>query len=143
MQVVECSCETNVPGQQHAVAKYVARHITYADYTKILFLNIDTEFSKVSLYRSPRALCGDPHSLMVIAVATAGGKAISQPETVVLSHTISDIRKSRRALVCRHNKVGIILVFTLYFGWGHNFSVHYIVGDIKQATNKCLITFDT
>ena len=40
MQVIKGSLQTDMFGKQHAITKYITRHIAYAHYGEVFFLNI-------------------------------------------------------------------------------------------------------
>ncbi len=96
--------------QQHTITEHVTGHITNSNTGEISGLAIDTNFAEVPFYCFPAATGRDAHFLMVIAVRTAGGKGIAQPETVIFRDTIRNIREGRRTFVGRNNQVRIIFI---------------------------------
>ena len=79
MQMIKRGNQADMFRQQHAITKYIAGHVTDAYYGKILLLNIDSQFTEMTLDRDPGSLGSNSHRFMVIAIATPRSEAITQP----------------------------------------------------------------
>ena len=63
MQMVESADQLDVPGQQHAVAEHIARHVADADHREGLGLDILADLAEVALDRLPGTTGGDAMTL--------------------------------------------------------------------------------
>ena len=84
MLVIEGRLQANVLGQQHAVTEYVTGHVPYAQYAEVLALYVFAHFPEVTLDGFPGPFGGDPHFFVVVAVGTAGGEGVTNPEVKLL-----------------------------------------------------------
>jgi hypothetical protein len=65
---------------------------------------------------------------------------IAKPEFALQRNGIGGIRKCRRALVCRHHQVGIIVVAAHHaLGWNQLIHVQ-VVGHIQQCIDETPVT---
>ena len=108
--MVERRDQSNVLGQQHAVAEHVAAHVADSDHREVLGLGVDTHLAEVPLDRFPRALGGDAHRLVVVAHRAAGGEGVTQPEPVGLGDVVGDVGEGGGALVRGDDEVGVVAV---------------------------------
>ena len=140
--VVKRGDQSDVLGQQHAVAEHVTRHVADAGGGEVLLLGVHAEGAEVALDRLPRAARGDAHALVVIADRSTGGERIAHPEVVVGGDRIGGIGETRGALVGRDHHVGIVTVVAHDVFRVHDLAVHQIVGDVEQAVDEHLIAGD-
>ena len=112
MPMIECRDQADVFGQQHAVAKHVARHVPYASDGEVGGLRVDADFAEVAFDTLPRTARGDAHFLVVIAGRAARGERVAEPVAVFGRNAVGVIRERRRALVCGHHQIGIIGIVT-------------------------------
>ena len=117
MAVVEGGQQSNVLGQQHAVAEHVAAHVADADHGEVLGLGVDPHLPEVPFDRFPGALGGDAHRFVVVADRSAGREGVAQPEPVGLGDVVGDVGKRGGALVGGHHQVGIIAVAPHHLRW--------------------------
>ena len=65
--MIESRNELDLAGQQHAVAKYVTRHVADSCDSKWIFLSVDAKLTKMTFDRFPRTQCRNTHFLVVVA----------------------------------------------------------------------------
>ena len=65
--MIEGRDQSDVGGQQHAIAEDIAAHVADARHGEVLALHVDTEVAEVPLHRDPRSAGGDAHRLVVVA----------------------------------------------------------------------------
>ena len=141
MQMIEGRQQMNMARQKHAIAKHIAGHITDADDAEVFLLHIYSQLTKMPPHRHPGPAGGDAHGLVVIAVRAAGGKAIPQPELVLGSNTVGDVRECSSALVRRHHQVTVVPVPPHHIRRRQQFTSSKVVGNIQHATDEGLIGF--
>ena len=128
---------------QHAVTKYIAGHITDADYADVVAgLDILAHFAKMAFDRLPGAPCGDTHFLMVVADRTARSEGITQPETVFGGNAISNIRKRGGAFIRRDYQIRIVTVVAYHLCRGDDAASDPIIGDVQHAAHEGLVAGD-
>src|SRR2546423_15651469 len=93
MAMVECSEELGLLRAQHRVAEPVARHVAHAHAGERLRLDVAVQLAEMALPRLPGAPRRDAHLLVVVALATARGEGIAEPEATAKRDLIGDIRK--------------------------------------------------
>ncbi len=134
--VVKGQHQLDLFGQQHAVAKHVARHVTDAGHGEGCCLGVVAQRAEVAFDCLPGAACGDAHLLVVVANRAARGKCITQPEAVVGGHAVGNVGEGGRALVGRHHQVGVVHVVAHHAAGGHNGALDDVVGDVQQAAEE-------
>ena len=102
--------------QQHSVAEHVARHVAAAGDGDRVRLNVDAHFEEVPLDGNPRALGGDPHRLVVVAVRAAAGERVAEPEIALERDLVGDVGEGRRALVRGDDEIRIVAVVNHHAG---------------------------
>ncbi len=140
--VVEGDDQAGVLGQQHAVAEHVARHVADAHAGEVLVLAVAPEREEMALDRFPRAARGDAHALVAVAHRAAGGEGVAQPEALVQRQAVGDVGESRRALVCRDDQVGIVLVVAHHVRRRHDLAFDDVVGDVEHRADEKLVAID-
>jgi hypothetical protein len=128
MAVIESGQKLDVVREEHAISKYVARHVADPDHGKIGGLGIDPHFAEVPFDRFPGSAGGDPHFLVVVTDGTARGECIVQPEAVLLGDAVRDVRESRGPFVCGDHQVRIIAVVANGVFRVNNFARDQVVG---------------
>ncbi len=96
----------------------------------------------MSADRLPCPPGGDPHRLVVIAVRAAGGERVPEPEAVASRHAVGDVREGRRALVRRHDQVGILAVVADHPIGRADLVTAVVVGEVEQPAEEQLVTGD-
>ena len=139
MAVVERGHQADVPGQQHAIAEHVTGHVTDADAGEVLALAVLAECAEVALDRLPATLGGDAHALVVVADRSTRSKCIAEPEIVLGTDCIGDVRERGRALVGGNHEIRISIVMTHHVLRMHQLSIHQVVGDIEQAVDETAV----
>ena len=127
--------------QQHAVAEHVARHVAAADDVDRLRLHVDAAFGEVTLDRNPRALGGDAHRLVIVAVAAAAGEGVAEPEIALDRERIGDVGEGRGALVGGDHEIGILAVMDDDMIGVNHAPLDDIVGDRQQRTDEHAVAF--
>ena len=143
MAVVESGQQLDMARLQHAVAEYVARHVANTDNGKILLLDIDADFTEMALGRFPRAARGDRHLFVVVTGRATGGKRVVKPEAIFLRNRIGNIGERSGALVSRDYQVRIVAVEPYHVVRRRNLVAKQVVGQVEQAADEGLVTFDT
>ena len=139
MHMVKRADQLNMSRQQHAVAEHVASHVANPHHGEVCTLDVDTQFSEVSLHRLPTPARRDAHLLMVVASGTTRGEGIAEPEPVVLRHAIGDIRKRGSTLVSRDHQVGVIFVVPHHI-FGRNYcTALQVVGNVEHAGDESCV----
>ena len=136
MQVVERRDQPDVAREQHPVAEHVARHVADPDDREVGLLHVGAELAEVALDRLPRAAGGDAHRLVVVALRAARRERVAQPEVVGGRHLVGDVRERRRALVRRHDQVGVVLVVAHDAVGRHDVAADDVVGDVEHARQE-------
>ena len=126
-------------GQQHAVAEHVAAHVADARDGHRIGLHVHAYFEEMALNRNPRALGGDPHRLVVVAVAAAAGESVVEPEVGLFGDGVGDIGEGRGALVRRNHEVGILSIEHHDLRGMDDLAAHDVVGDRQQRADEHLI----
>ena len=142
VQVVEGAEQLDVPGQQHAVAEDVARHVADADAGEVLVLDVLAELAEVALDRFPGAARGDAHLLVVVAGRAARGEGVVEPVAVVHRDAVGDVREGRGALVGGDDQVGVVPVVPDHGVRRHQLAGLEVVGDVEQAADEGLVAGD-
>ena len=142
VQVVKRCHQPNLFRQQHAIAEDIASHVANTGHSKGLLLDVLALFTEVPLHTFPGAAGGDAHLLVVVACRAARGKGITQPKTVFVRQTVSDIRESRGPLVGSHDQIGVVLVVAHHPRGRHDRLPFPVIGDIQQATDELLVAGD-
>ena len=142
VQVVERGLQADVFGQQHAVAEYVASHVTNADHAEILLLGVDAQMTEVALDRFPGTAGGNAHALVVVTGGTTGSKGVTQPEAVGFGNAVGNVGEGCGALVGSHHQVRIIRVQTAHVLGRNDLAGHQVVGDIQQCGDEDLVAGD-
>ncbi len=140
MLVVKRGHQTSLIRTQQTITKNIAAHIANADNCKIFALHINALFFKVSLHRNPGTARGDAHTFMVVALAAAGSKGISQPEVIFRCNAIGNVRKTGGAFIRSHHQIRIILIKAHQLRWRDYLPFHQVIGQIQEAANKNLVT---
>ena len=139
--VIECGDQPDRLGQQHAVAEHVARHVAAAGDGRRVRLNVDAHFEKMALHGNPRAARGNPHLLVVVAVGTAAGEGIAEPEIALQREGIGNVGEGRRALVGGDDEIGIVAVVNDDLLRMNDLVVDEVVGDRQQRADEDAIAF--
>ena len=130
-------------GQQHAIAKHVARHVADTDDGERLGLGVVAHLPEVALNGFPAAPGGDAHLLMVVPNRATRGKGVAQPMAVIGTNAIGDVREGRSALVGGDHQIGIILIPTDDMARRHNPAIAgNVVGQVQQTTQESPIGFN-
>ncbi len=140
--VVEGGHQTDVFGQQHAVAEHVAGHVADADGGELLALHVHAQFPEVAAHALPGAPGGDAHGLVVVADGTARGERVTQPEAVAAGHLVGDVGEGRGALVRGHHQVGVVAVVAHDLGCRHHLAGVQVVGQVEQAGDEHAVAGD-
>ena len=127
--------------QQHAVAEHVSRHVAAAHHAHRVFLHVHAHFQEVALHRNPGAAGGNAHGLVVVAVGTAAGEGIAQPEVALHRDGVRGVGERGRALVGRDHEVGIVTVVDHHAFGMHDLVAFVIVRDRKQGADIQLVAF--
>ena len=88
----------------------------------------------MALDRNPRALGGDAHRLVVVAVGAAAGEGVAEPEAALERDGVGDVGEGRGALVGGDDEIGIVAVVDDDVGRVDDLVVDDIVGDRQQAS---------
>ncbi len=137
--VIERRNELRVPGEQHAVAEHVARHVADARYGEIGRLRVDPHFAEVPLHRFPCPARGDAHRLVVVTHRAAGRERISQPEAILPADGIGVIGERRRSLVCGDHEIRVVGVVPRHLRRSDDRIADAIVGEVQEPTKIVLI----
>ena len=129
MPVIEGGNDLNRLGQQHAIAKDIARHIAAARRADRLRLNVDPKFKEMALDRKPSPLGGDAHRLVIVALRAATGEGIVEPEIEFLGNSIGGVGEGRRAFVGGDHEIGILAVADDHLIGMDDFPLGNIVGN--------------
>ena len=84
----------------------------------------------------PRATGGDAHGLVVVARAASRRERVAQPEPVALGDLVGEVGERGRALVGRHDEVGVVAVVPDHVGRGDDLAVDHVVGHVEQAGDE-------
>ena len=134
--VVEGGDQSDVPGQQHAVAEHVTGHVPDARHGEVLVLHVDAEGPEVPPDRHPGAASGDPHGLVVVALRPAGGEGVPEPERVLPGDLVGHVGERRGPLVGGDDEVGVVPVVAHDAMRRHDPAVDQVVGDVEQAPHE-------
>jgi hypothetical protein len=93
MIVVERAHELDVRREQHPVAEHIARHVADADDREVIRLDGHSEIAEMAPDRFPRPASGDSHLLMVVAVRSARGERVSEPEAILGRDAVCEVRQ--------------------------------------------------
>ena len=122
--------------QQQPVAEHIARHVTNAGHADGLGLHVGAQFAEMPLHRNPRALGGDGHRLVVIAIAATRREGIAQPEALALGNAIGGVGKGCGALVGGNHQIRVgRIVADHASGRQHGAGHIQIVGDRQQCAD--------
>ena len=136
MPVIERRHQLDVLRQQHAVAEHVPGHVADADDGEVILAGVHAESLEVELDRFPGTARGDAHLLVVVALGTAGGERVAQPETVAPGNLVGRVGERRRALVRGHHQVRVVTVMTDYPGGRHHLPGVQVVGDVQHRGDE-------
>ena len=139
MAVIKRYQQTNVLGQQHAVAKYIARHVAYACHREGRGLGVVADGAEMPLDSLPGTTRRDTHLLMVITDRAAGRKRVAQPETVVRRNPVGDVGKGGGALVSRDHQIRVVPVVPNHIRGRHDYRFDDVVGEVEHARNQVLV----
>ena len=137
--MVERSHQADVFGQQHAVAENVAGHVTNTSAGEILGLRVAAQRPEMALHRFPRTTRGNAHALVVVTDRTTGRERIAHPETMGDGQAVGNIGEGRRALVCGHHQVRVVVVVAYHAHRRHDLVADDVVGDVQQALDEHLV----
>ena len=104
-------------------------------------LDVDAHFEEVALDRDPRALGGDPHRLVVVAVGAAAGEGVAEPEVALERDGVGDVGEGRGALVGGDHEIGIVAVVDDDIVGMDDLVVDDIVGDRQQRADEDAVAF--
>ena len=144
--MVERGHEPQRLGAQHAVAEHVARHVPDAHDRERIGVGVLAEHAGVAPRALPRSARRDPHRLVVVPGAAAGGEGVAQPVAVLDGDVVGDVAERGRALVGGDDEVRVVLVVDHGVGrvddGGTVGPGHQVVGEIEQAADEGLIAQD-
>ncbi|CZR20536.1 Uncharacterised protein [Legionella pneumophila] len=66
MNMIKSTYEFDMPGQQHAISKDIPGHISYANHSEIIVLDISVQFIEMAFNRFPCPFSSNPHFFMII-----------------------------------------------------------------------------
>ncbi len=125
--------------QQHPVAEDVAAHVPDADDGERLALDVLAHLAEVTLDALPPAPRRDADGLVVVPVGAAGREGVVQPEAVLGRHAVGHVGERGRALVRRHDEVGVGRVVGHDTLGGDGAAVDEVVGQVEQAAHEGLV----
>src|SRR5688572_22544215 len=91
--------------------------------------------------RDPGTARGDPHRLVVVALAAARGEGVAEPEAARQSDRVGDVGEGRRALVGGDDEIGIVAVSDDDALGMDDPVADDIVGDREQGADEDAIGF--
>ena len=142
MPMVERGDQPDVPRQQHAVAEHVARHVADADHGEGVRLGVDALLAEEALHALPGAARGDPHALVVVAGAAAGGEGVAEPVAVLLADGVGVVGEGRGALVGGDDEVRVVAVDAHHLRRRHDRGAGEVVGEVEQGAQVVLVAGD-
>ena len=137
--MVEGGDELDRLGQQHAVAEDVARHVAAADDGDLVLLHVDPHLAEVPLDGNPGAARGDAHRLMIVAVGTAAGESVVEPEIALLRDRVGHVGEPRRSLVGGDDEIRVVSVEDADIVRVHDLVLDDVVGDGQEGANEDLV----
>ena len=97
-------------------------------------LPISRKWRSTATQAPPR---GDAHDLVVVAGRAPRREGVAEPEAVVGRHSVGDVGEGRRALVGRHDQIGIVAVVgDQALRPHHRGRGVQVVGEVEQAAEK-------
>src|SRR6185312_10521846 len=110
--VVECGDEPGLLGAKHRVAEHVARHVSDPYAGEGVGLDVASELPEMPLDGFPGAARRNAHFLVVIALATARGEGVAEPEASAQCNVVGDVGEARGTLVGRDDKIRVVIIVT-------------------------------
>ena len=104
-------------------------------------LDVDAHFAEMALDRDPGAAGGDPHRLVVVALASAGGEGVAEPEAALGRDRVGDVGEGRGALVGGDDEIGIVAVEDDDAVRMDDLVADDIVGDRQQGADEDPVAF--
>ena len=133
--MIECTDQLNVPREEHTVAEHITGHVANPYNGDIGCLNIDAQFSKMSLDRFPGPSRGNSHLLMIVAKRASRSECIPEPETVFVGEGIGDVGECGCSFIGCNDQVGIVIIVAHYIWWWDDVACHQVVGQVKHSLN--------
>ena len=93
----------------------------------------------MALHSNPRAPGSNGLCLVVVAITSAGGERIIEPEVSVTRDFVGDVGEGCGALVRGDDKIVVVAVMAEHAVWWHYDVVDDVVGHIKQRTDEDLV----
>ena len=134
--VVERRDQLDLVGQEHAVAEHVARHVAAADDGDRLGLHVHPALGEVALDGDPGALRRDPHRLVVVALRSARGEGVAQPEAALQRQRVGDVGEGRGALVGGDDEIRVLAVEHAHALGVDDPALDDVVGDRQQRADE-------
>src|ERR1700733_1546040 len=110
MTMIEGRNQSCVFRQKHAIAENVAGHVTDADAGERFGLDVPAHLTEVALDGFPRALRRNSHPFVIVAMATAGRKSITEPETARFCDLVCNDGKGRGAFIGGYYEIWIVSI---------------------------------
>ena len=103
-------------------------------------MNVAAHFAEMAFHRFPRALRGDAHFLVVVAVAAAGGESIAQPETARLRNAVGEVGETGGTLVGGDDQIRVIAIVAQHVVGRDHLSVRCnVVGQVEKRVDEGFI----
>ena len=89
---------------------------------------------RLTLSHAPRAVM--PERLVVVALRTARGERVAEPEAVLDRDRVGRVRERRGALVGGHDEVRVVLVEGAHARGTHDLAADDVVGHVEHAADQ-------
>ena len=140
--MVECGDKLDLLRQQHAVAEYVATHVTYADDRERIGLDIESLLPEMPPDCFPGAAGGNTHFLVVVSSRAPRRESIIEPVSVICRQAVCNIRECCRSFVGCHDEVGVVCIAAHDLSWRYDLAVNNVVSQIQQPGDEGLVACD-